>query len=347
MPRNMIKANQNVFSQIIEYLESKEYSTLQERRYIKTSDREKEWLQQLNINKKLTIHPHLSTATFEFEADTYLLIVGQEFNIVFDEVFENVDINAGIFTALVSELSIGVHIHADAAEIFNNIMFQHTETGYAGHDYLELITYFEPITVFKILEDAPLTVDALTRLSGYLLSKNINSLSLPFSPATILKYEKTFLEGSNNIPFENVLVSLVSVQWKFAFLDLYRCLERLYSVIPLDDLHQSLGLGIVLLDFSARIEEKLGWRPKEEDALGKLLIDVPPDILDYFEIVKAKYGHSETKIHTWIYILRNSIVHFRPATQSISLSDDDWDIIIQGCLLLVGFWYKKLETKIL
>ncbi len=170
-----------------------------------------------------------------------------------------------------------------------------------------------------------------------------------FLSNTLNQFEKLFIEGANKIPYESLLFSLVSVSWKYSFLDIYRCIERLFPISALEDLHKKLNPNIKysLLNFADDIESYIGWRPKENGALNKLINHSPKIARQILRQVKADIkGIEEAKLGDFIYKIRNSIVHFRPAIQPIKLDDNNWNQLIHSCLLVIEYWYAKYEPQL-
>lgn len=162
-----------------------------------------------------------------------------------------------------------------------------------------------------------------------------------------------FIEGAKNIPFDNLVFSLVSVYWRYSFLDVYRCIERLFSISFLEEIYQDLGIenSLSLLNFSAKIEKYIGWRPEEIKAINKLIDDSPQDAIDILQELKSFIDSRQadtlpSKPGEVIYKIRNSIVHLRPATESISMDDKHWNKLIRASLLIIEYWYHKYDDQL-
>ena len=138
-----------------------------------------------------------------------------------------------------------------------------------------------------------------------------------------------------------------SAQWPHAFLESYRCVERLFSFQFIEDLHRDLALNISLLKFAEKIESAIKWRPREEDAIERLFGLLPADALILMEGVRDKVSaNSGEKVPSWVYSLRNSVVHFRPASKQLSLTDQQWDEMLRATLLLIGKIYATYDAHL-
>jgi hypothetical protein len=124
-------------------------------------------------------------------------------------------------------------------------------------------------------------------------------------------------------------------------------LERLFCFQVVEDLHKELAITISLLKFVEKIETTIGWRPPEEEAIARLFGLLPTDALTLMERVKAQVTtNPEEKIHGWVYDLRNSVVHFRPATRQFNLSDAQWDEMLRATLGLIGAIYGTYDRDL-
>jgi hypothetical protein len=349
----MIEANKYIFEVLAEFVQSSEVAVpvSDNKRCIETNTQDKEWLQEIKIINKQLILPKFQTASFEFKSQKYFVAIGWQSKqtIDSDEVIEFVELNAGIVTALLFELKIPLRHTVSAYDIDDQILYK-SEEKMIQYNFSLIINFFEPFSVYRIQEDSTFIekddID-LIRTSGFYVLKNSQLIALRFSRETLEKFEKVFFEGSINIPYENLLFSLVSVSWKYSFLDIYRCIERLFSISYLEDFHKKLNIADPLLKFSADVENYLSWKPKEDEAINKLVQGSPEKALQLLrEIKRFLDGTEEGKCGDFIYKIRNSIVHFRPANQSINLDDEKWDMLIRASLYIVEYWYNQYDEQL-
>ena len=355
MPRNMIDANKYIFEVLAEFVQTSEVAVpvSNNKRCIETNTKDKKWLQELKIINKQLLLPNFQTASFEFNSQKYFVAVGWQSKqtIDSDEVIEFVQLNAGIVTALLFELKIPLSHEANPYDIAENILYDDPINSIIKYeDYSLISNVFEPFSVYRIPENSPFIekndID-LIRISGFYALKNSQLIALKFSSKTFDKFENIFFEGSKNIPYENLLFSLVSVSWKYSFLDIYRCIEMLFPLSYLEIFHKELKIADSLLKFSADVEKYMGWKPKEKDAVNKLIDESPEEARKLLrEIKKLLDGTEEGNCGDFVYKIRNSIVHFRPATQSINIEDNNWDMLIRASLYIVEYWYKQYDEQL-
>lgn len=234
----------------------------------------------------------------------------------------------------------------------------------------DLEEYYEKFTIFKITPDGDFAKATSWQIVSYLMAKQTKYRWLPFEDLTIDAYETMTQVASPNIPYELICESLLSNKWKYAYKDLYRCIEGLYTYPHVTGFRHDISCNTVSLKkLASSIERKLGWRPTEIEAFSLLLKEVDTSILDtcielftdegikswdsdvlaiqqleeasgrdmhkirqYQKIIhEKKAGYAAKKL----YLLRNSLVHFRPALDTIDKDDTEWNKIIVSMLALI------------
>lgn len=339
--RNRDETNAIIFKNFIDYINRPEFadfalqatSYLNRKRFIKLDEVQKQWLTKTEVREifhhKLyyQISPKVKAALLRYQDIDYFTITGLD---TFDnDGFElpclepSEKPNGGLLSVIIAELGIPLNNNINALEIIDSILPQYEgEEGekYQGHEIGKVKEYFLPIEVYKIEKDFILynltSETLLPRLTGWRLCTQTQSLALPFSKATLQFFKKIFLESALSIPYENLVQCCYSVSWQHAFLELYRCIERLYSICILAELYQDLNLEkvITLLEFEKKIEETLKWHHNEEMSLKIIFANLPKASIEPLDKVKKlnpKTGGMTTP--NWFYAIRNNIVHFRPA----------------------------------
>lgn len=346
----MKAANESLFAALLDRAGTgtQPLEEVDKHRWVRTTREEKQWLTTLSVKEMCRLTPRLTTARFEFEARHFFAIVGANRPIQFGAVFQDIELNAGIFTALVNELRIPVRDSITPLEIIEHVLpLHHQALRYAGHELTEIVGFFEPVCVYEIPPVSSIAFDQLTRLSLYWAVTSKERIIVPFSADTLRVVEDLCTSGPPSLPSENLLNSLHSAHWPHAFLEVYRCIERIFSCHLLQPFYGQLGISVPLLDFVAELENVTGWRPREEDAINKVFALVPHTAELLFESVKgAVTGSTAEKTGGWVYDLRNSIVHFRPATKRFDLSDEQWDKVVRATLLLIGSLYATYDVHL-
>ena len=144
--------------------------------------------------------------------------------------------------------------------------------------------------------------------------------------------------------YDSIVQALLSSHFKFAFLDLYRCIELLYQVIYIDDAHKKLSLTINRTEFLNAIDDKLGWKPNERNAIKKIFIETIDPYKNELQKSIKEIDNQISSFSDWLYDLRCSIVHLKSAQKKFELTHSQWDKLISGMTRLLFYWYQKYQT---
>lgn len=309
--------------------------------FISTTQIEKKWLKHIEIFTSNRVTHGLSTFSLNLQGEAYFLVVGSttEQSSTDPDALQPVDMNAGLLTILLSENLVDLRTGQDGLEVYDNLMFQHLDGNYAGHDLNDFLPFLEPMALYSIPETSILSQAKLERLTCYYIAFAKHLKILPFSPIVTSFYQLIAAEGSSKIAFDLLSESLVATSFKHSFLDLYRLIERLYPIYYIRDFHSASNSSLPFLQFAALLEQTTGWRPKEESAIEKVFENCPEGLTSHF----SEMLESEEKVWKYLYKLRNSIVHFRASHYSLTLETGQWNLVIQGMLNVIKYQYEQTE----
>ena len=344
MSRGILKATDNLFD-IIKMnfdLSSSLPKDFYNNRWIKGDALEKKWLSQCKIISHVEISIETRFVFVEFDSEFFFIVVGLESPdyIPSGVIVEN--LNAGIFTAIVSELELPVRKEISNLFLQQYILSQNdTDSLYQGHDLADLVKVFPNLFVMKITPSYGGDRTNIQQFICFYLTLNTKFVLLPFKKKTLDKIYELVAGNSKILSYESITQALFSSHFKFAFLDLYRCIELLYQLIHLDETYHKLSLTINRTDFLIAIENNLGWRPTERTSLIKICNETP----DVYKIDLSKavreinpqlqdYGN-------WIYDLRCNVVHLKSIQKKFDLKADNWEKLIYGVASLLCHWYNK------
>lgn len=163
------------------------------------------------------------------------------------------------------------------------------------------------------------------------------------SVQTRLSLALTLSQVGDLVPFSGFTRAALDMDPRSLFMALYRSLENLYSYSEVSLLIKSFGLGMTWVEAAEHLAEKLKWRPKEEEALRKILLLASPSAP--LELLIASLpGEASVDDSTnlpkmaasRLYGVRNAVVHARPGLRGIDTLVNDWDevaIHLAACLL--------------
>jgi len=304
MSRTIIRSIENVIKKI------KSVVTTQENYTIYGDDTCIDWLTYLKIDNKLRLFPDFYSAWLTYQNDNYLVLVNNhEFPPPSPSFLQEKNINSGVWVAIVDELDLSIKKDPDISKLKEILESEWTiEKRYKEVNIEEEINgvslkyYFPSIALYKIInrfshkeELSQITGIALTQSNGYCL--------LPYSPEVLQEFKNIFDNGNKYIPFENILASYVASDFKFAYLDLYRCIERLQPLYFFKPFYDKLALTEKSLeDFYNYFFENTKLEPKFHDSFKKLLESIN---IDY----RYEYPNKNNKQND-LDILTNEINNF-------------------------------------
>lgn len=248
---------------------------------------------------------------------------------------------------------IFVHIvenEISALEIATKIVLEEyilLEENVQNIQWEQINQYFPKFILFQINESVPL-VD--TEIHSYLrqlciaLVCNTKKLhQLPYEDDTISGFIEISNSINKNIPYDNVLRSLLSSDWRLCFIDLYTCQERLLMLAWVEEFKTSLCSPLSLSDLHGKMKKRYKTEHHECENMRTLYNFLPNQILDLLnenEKPEKKADH--------IYTLRNTIVHFQRSNDLVSSkSDSEWNMIVRFILNTIPFLYDKFNQHIM
>lgn len=311
-------------------------------RWVKGDEVASEWLTDCRLVDTYSFSAHRQFCTIEFGSKRYFAATGFGEPDTVPIGLESIEINPGLFVALVSELELPIPKAITPKILEEKILSQHVDSDqYSGHEVHELVTVFPDIFVAEVTKDFFGDPKNLIQLAAYYLATNRQLLSIPFKDSTLDEVVFLLSTNSNILNYENILQALLASQFKFAFLDLYRCIELLYQVIYISKTSSALGMPTQQFKVLSAIDETLGWRPVESVSLRKIFTETPKPLITSLGDAIRSYDGNVGDYSKWLYMLRNNIVHLKPTHQSVYLKDSQWEPIICGLVRILKFWYQK------
>lgn len=304
------------------------------------------WNKDCNLKSVLTLTNSQCLAIYESSGINYLLISGLD-AITSDKV-EECDDNLVFNLDFINNSTIHRSAHINKDDLLEYVF---TGDGTSVQDILPdtIFGCFPEIRTYKFKE-AVATDDNdrlydLKVIAYYALCQSKNSLVLPFDELTIREFINIANDSNEHYPIDYLIRSLTSSTWKTSFLDIYRCIERLYSLSFLDAYRR--GLNSKLSPTQTRDVIKSIQRGKfesHEDVNIKHLIDlVPGSITSLMDGIL----NGET-LYTWVYKRRNEIVHFQRERRPVDeLTDESWNIFFQFLLKSIRSLYITLNEYLI
>ena len=224
------------------------------------------------------------------------------------------------------------------------------EDGYEGHEIQDLIGYFQNVVCLQFGRDTSIADQESINLCIDLCKHCPSMRSQIIDQELCTKIAD--LRIYKLVPPENLFDAITSNHFRQSFLELYRILESVFEIPFFVKLSTDIKTSLSLRDLSLLIEDKLGWRRKEEDSMVDALeLCDEPLLLDQKILQIAAFsgiGDEPTKasVARRIYKIRNSIVHHkvRYDTTSFRVKSDDWKTIVVFITDIVDDICKKLPN---
>ena len=259
-------------------------------------------------------------------------------DILLSEFVEVVEFNRGILLSMFlnPEYYIGISYNLRMKYEILNILDLNDEN-YRHHEFREIIKILDNIKVFKIKEkhlNQNQDLDDLERFKfrflGILRSTNILNGSIKmkyFSECSILLYSEIFKSDIVKLPYENIYFSLNHNSPKYIFLEIYKLYEKLYPIICCKQVKEEFGInGKDIIEISTLLKQQLSWRHDEKKSLNSIFKYSEELNLDNYLDSLKEYKNRNTNYHnntigTWIYEIRNELVHL-----SFKIRDSKLDV---------------------
>lgn len=265
-----------------------------------------------------------------------------------------VDLNMAIFLCLFKDINIKVTMSAE--EIEQNILSQQESPDYNGLELGDLLSAVESISLFEIESNSAFFDKSYPVLGYYLYSMIEELIHLPIH--SHLPFVRNVILTSSKVPKENIFFFMTSNHWKHAFLELYRCIEGIYSIPRALELKKVLGLTDSASKIAKHCNSELGWRRREEDSLIRLMKNLSTPELTNSGIdrvtflqgvqnfsVEEKHASTCELVASKLYRLRNQLVH-QGVEDAVTVVEEDWPIIIGFVLMMIEVIFIAYDDEI-
>ncbi len=316
--------------------------------YVDTTDVEDQRLERLDVHHHVKYRPDVGGCTYELDGMRYFACYSESDMELPDDVggqLVPVDLDAGVWTALIFELAVIPNSNKSALDVYDEILF--VDEGPEVPRPVSFSTVeccFPKIRVFEIDQESVFFDVDVNKILGYFLIGNVRP-SLKFSGGTIAEFKLTFQNSSHELPYELVVHAYGSSHFKNSFVDLYRCVEKLYPIPSLSKLKETVLRDECSIELAAILESTISWRPIENNALEQLFKYLPESLRSEIETLAGQVNGAPAGAHNFIYRLRNSTVHYRKALGTLVVEDVQWDQLIGIMLRVIQNLYDYCEAQ--
>lgn len=347
MSRNKKKTNELVFRRLYTMMSGNAAASLGATvampRWINTTRAEGEILVHSKVVTVEPVVPGKSGALLEFMGRTFVAVPNRPISSLgFRGLIADCSEDAGLLTVLWSYANWPL---SELPGMDYNVA-DHVFGRSGGFDANELAVFFGDSAVLEVdsSDYPPAQRESLIRVvAAFCLTGGV-FVSLPYSQATKLALLRLVEDSdTGGMLADLVLRATTATHWPHAFLELYRCIERLYAVPYVEELRAVVPAGITHEKLLTSIDYALGWRPREDGALERLLRGLAnPAVLQRLalacdpNIVVPPDRIVETATKA-LYRLRNATAHFRGGAAPVSAR---WDELLFVLAEIVTVLYR-------
>jgi len=334
--RNIIWANQSIFAALDRHCAARG-STLHnagKTRWIASQKLHRHFMANARLSDSVHFGPGRKLARLELSTKSYICSVGFEPNQGLLCGAE-LDLDPALLTVLLSELQ--PRPSATIIEIREIVEWSDKEAddGYQGHEHERIASLFPPVCVYTIEHGK----DGTTWNTFFNVCVDECELGSSWIEGRLAATLRSMCDlDQQRIPYRVLCRSIFDGDKSSFFLALYRCLEALYAYSSARSLAGALEISKPWGDIATILEAELGWHPREEGSLTRIIkFAAPADLKAILEgLGNSSPDNQEllvSRAAKAIYGLRNSIVHYRPAQHRVDMESFDW---LSICEAMVG-----------
>ncbi|WP_105254730.1 hypothetical protein [Pseudoalteromonas sp. T1lg75] len=379
----MTEANTSAFTRIHEHVlefDSENFRKRKDKICIATNDEAKRVLKYAEIKDSCSIYNRYYYTELAIDDRRLVAIKGVDEIVIdkneLDKYCYSEDC-AGIFTILLSEGFITPRDDKESVyALYDKILFDDEDEGVRRVSHIELRAFLEDFHLIEIISGS---LNSERVFGCFILESNKSNLHKNIERDLI---KKTFESGSEKLPYRHIIKSLLYYdEPKHLFLELYRCIERLYSLPAIGKLKERLRdclteKDVCSFELSEIVESSIGWRQTEESGLKMLIAKVDRSIIDAalqhikktsinngvfdlekeYEVIKNSTEDCDSKemlisdlytrkaniVAKIIYKTRNSFVHFREVHVTPYAQEEDIPELCNLLLLLIDPIYSEV-----
>lgn len=357
MSRNIIQYVGKIFSQLSNGIH---VPSLKKSRLLPPSDDSKAELLNEFLNVKFSPPEYLTHNVKFFTAEVngkklFCLTNLTEKQIKFEalslEGINSITPSEAVLIAAITDAEINRSSTADLPRLEQEILFQQDDPTYTGHSLDDLLPYFEQINFFTLNDNSP-HLEKEAKDIAYFISSHDTSIINPNLQIFLPEF-RSLLSHPGSFMKQNIFWSMTATHYKHVFLELYRCIENIYSFPHALALKNKMGLSLASFEIARHCADELGWKRKEELSLIKIITLIPtptlsPLITKNIERLEGKqydFGDSEIEksskksIAKLIYKIRNQMVHQFEIEKEIKIPPDTWIDLIKLLIPVIDHIY--------
>jgi hypothetical protein len=348
MSRHMITANREIFAALDRFCATRGIALQNagKPRWIASEPRHRHFLMDATVGELISFSAGRKLARFDLSTESFLCTIGFDQETLASGPLE-LELNPAFLTVALYELQprpIGSVSNVRQVVEFSD---RGADPSYSGHSFEALASLFPSVRFFEI----PFRTPEQTWSTFFRTCVD----ECEFGPSWIDEVLADTLRSmcdldAERIPYRVLCRSIFDGDPSNFFLAQYRCLEALYAYSSAEDLIRALDLKQSWGEVATVLEDKLGWYPREEGSLIKLLsFASQPDLRSILDAtgtggVLQENANLISSAAKQVYWLRNSIVHYRPAQHGLRTEAIDWVLVCKAMAGIVVDVYCAVFT---
>lgn len=320
-------------------------------RYIKRlSEEDAELMAKAEIIDRRKITRLMQAVRFDYQGRRHFAFFGfasAQGPLPMPEGLAELDPTPGMFSIAITETDTVARATASAIRDIIESDYLGVE-GYEGHDLNAVAGLYPTVTFAEADVNYPYT-DDIDRVLGAMVATTYADGPISLDENTLKAACDFFTSAPDSVPFDNVLQGVLSISWSGLFVELYRCVEQLYPAPRLSELIQQWTSPQSFGALADLLREQLGWRPREDESLNKLIAACPEkvsnDLIDAFGVKLDDKSMPAEIAGRQVYAMRNGLVHFRGNTTIAPTSDEKWNAIVMAMIALVIETYDRFGQQ--
>lgn len=343
MSRNMVDVNQAIFAGLDNHCASQELSLKNAGtpRWIESRSHDRRFIKSAKLIDRVSMGPSRAILRFDLDGSTYFACQGLSQQIEISGVLF-LEPEAGQAATLIYEARPRPISDLSIIRQFVEFSDKQSDPSYLGHPAQGLLTVFPQLSIGKFSE---LNIEETWR-HFFLISLCEVDGSSWISDDLIQTLKAVCELDPSKIPYKTLCRSIFDTDPSALFLALYRCIEALYAYDSAKRVGKSLKLDTHWSDIAVVLEDEIGWHPREEGSLEKLMLLAEKHDLTGACVTLGdteppeEQGALARRAAKQIYKTRNSLVHYRPSHHKVDISKTDWGSVcsfMSGIVLSIYF----------
>ncbi|ATP51228.1 hypothetical protein CR512_18450 [Pseudomonas putida] len=281
-----------------------------------------------------------------------------EFDALAQEGIAPTQPNEAVIMATIADASIARSSTTSLAQLEQEILFQQEDTAYKGHALSDLLPFFESMHFFVVHANSP-HQGKETKDLAYLISSYDSSIINPNLHIFLSEF-RNLLSHPGRFMKQNIFWAMTAAHYKHVFLELYRCIENIYSFPHAFALKNRMGLTLASYEIARHCADELGWKRKEESSLIKIFSLIPTPTLTplitanicsldgvHFTFSDPKEEEASKKaLAKLIYKIRNQMVHQFEVDKEIQITAETWIDLIKLLIPIIDHIYTAHATEL-